>query len=36
MDILPLLIQLASGAVGGNVAGKLIPKLSLGNIGNLF
>ncbi len=34
MDILPLIIQLASGAIGGNVAGKLMPKLSMGNIGN--
>ena len=34
MDILPLVIQLASGAIGGNVAGKLLPKQSLGNIGN--
>jgi len=34
MDILPLIIQLASGAVGGNVAGKLMPKSSLGTIGN--
>lgn len=34
MDILPLIIQLASGAVGGNVAGKMMPKSSLGTIGN--
>ena len=34
MDILPLVIQLVSGAVGGNVAGKLLPKSSLGGIGN--
>lgn len=34
MDILPLVIQLASGAIGGNVAGKLLPKSSLGTIGN--
>jgi uncharacterized membrane protein YeaQ/YmgE (transglycosylase-associated protein family) len=34
MEILPLIIQLASGAVGGNVAGKLMPKQSLGTIGN--
>jgi len=34
MDILPLIIQLASGAVGGNVAGKLMPKSSLGTLGN--
>ena len=34
MDIVPLLIQLASGAVGGNLAGKLMPKSSLGTVGN--
>jgi uncharacterized membrane protein YeaQ/YmgE (transglycosylase-associated protein family) len=34
MDILPLIIQLASGAVGGNLAGKLLPKSSLGTMGN--
>ncbi|MEI9944191.1 MAG: hypothetical protein WDN26_08180 [Chitinophagaceae bacterium] len=34
MDILPLVIQLASGAVGGNIAGKLMPKFSLGTLGN--
>jgi uncharacterized membrane protein YeaQ/YmgE (transglycosylase-associated protein family) len=34
MDIVPLLIQLASGAVGGNLAGKLLPKSSLGTVGN--
>lgn len=34
MELVPLLIQLASGAVGGNLAGKLLPKNSLGTIGN--
>lgn len=32
--ILPLILQLISGALGGNGAGKAMPKLSLGNIGN--
>jgi len=31
---LPLIIQLISGAVGGNLAGKLLPKLNLGTLGN--
>ncbi len=31
---LPIIIQLVSGAVGGNVAGALLKKLSLGTIGN--
>ena len=34
MDILPLIIQLVSGAVGGNVAGSLLKKYSLGTLGN--
>lgn len=34
MEILPLIIQLASGAVGGNLAGKLMPKTSMGTVGN--
>lgn len=34
MEFLPLIIQLLSGAVGGNVAGKLMPKASLGGLGN--
>ncbi|MBS1920537.1 MAG: hypothetical protein JST17_09815 [Bacteroidetes bacterium] len=34
MAILPLIIQLAGGAVGGNVAGGLMKKFSLGTIGN--
>ncbi len=33
-NIVQILIQLVSGAVGGNAAGKAAPKLSLGNIGN--
>jgi uncharacterized membrane protein YeaQ/YmgE (transglycosylase-associated protein family) len=32
--LLPLLIQLASGALGGNVAGSLLKNLSLGTLGN--
>ncbi len=34
MDITSLLISLGSGALGGNAAGKLIDKLSLGTVGN--
>jgi hypothetical protein len=34
MDIASLLIQLASGAAGGNVAGGLLKNLSLGTLGN--
>jgi hypothetical protein len=34
MDLAPLLIQLVSGAVGGNAAGGLLKNLSLGTIGN--
>lgn len=34
MDILPLIVQLAGGAVGGNAAGGLMKKFSLGTIGN--
>ena len=33
-SLLPLIIQLVSGAVGGNVAGKLMKDSSLGTIGN--
>lgn len=33
-EYLPLIIQLVSGAVGGNVAGKLLKNLSLGTLGN--
>jgi len=34
MDITSLLIQLVSGAVGGNVAGAALKNLSLGTVGN--
>lgn len=34
MDIVPLLIQLVSGAVGGNLAGSLMKKDSLGTFWN--
>lgn len=34
MDILTLIIQLVSGALGGNVAGALMKNLSLGTVGN--
>lgn len=34
MDITSLLIQLVSGAVGGNAAGATMKKLSLGTVGN--
>ena len=34
MDILSLIIQLASGAVGGNFAGSVMKNLSLGALGN--
>jgi len=33
-SLLPLIIQLVSGAVGGNVAGSLMKKFSLGTLGN--
>jgi uncharacterized membrane protein YeaQ/YmgE (transglycosylase-associated protein family) len=33
-SMLPLIINLISGAVGGNVAGSLMKKLSLGTMGN--
>jgi len=32
--LLPLIIQLISGAAGGNVAGALMKNLSLGPLGN--
>lgn len=32
--IIPLIIQLISGAAGGNIIGKLLPKLNLGTLGN--
>lgn len=31
---LPLIIQLISGAVGGNLAGSIMKKFSLGTLGN--
>lgn len=34
MDVAGLVIQLVSGAVGGNVAGALLKKFSLGTVGN--
>jgi hypothetical protein len=34
MDIASLVIQLLSGAAGGNVAGKALSNLSLGGLGN--
>lgn len=33
-NLVPLLIQLVSGAVGGNVAGALKKDMSLGTVGN--
>ena len=32
--LIPLLVQLVSGAVGGNIAGALLKNLSLGTAGN--
>ena len=34
MELLPLIVQLLSGAVGGNAAGSLMKKFSLGTLGN--
>ena len=34
MNLIPLVIQLVSGAIGGNVTGKVAPNLSLGTVGN--
>ena len=34
MDTVTLLVQLVSGAVGGNIVGNLLPKFSLGDIGD--
>jgi uncharacterized membrane protein YeaQ/YmgE (transglycosylase-associated protein family) len=34
MDITSLLIQLASGAAGGNIGGALLKNISLGPVGN--
>jgi hypothetical protein len=33
-SLLPIIIQLISGAAGGNVAGSLMKNLSLGTVGN--
>ena len=33
-SLLPLIIQLVSGALGGNAAGALFKNLSLGTVGN--
>lgn len=33
-NLVPLLIQLISGAAGGNAAGSLLKKFSLGTLGN--
>lgn len=33
-SILPIIIQLISGAAGGNLAGSLMKNLSLGTLGN--
>jgi len=33
-EYLPIIISLASGAFGGNVAGSLMKKFSLGTLGN--
>lgn len=34
MNIVPLLVSLVTGAVGGNAAGSVLKKLSLGTVGN--
>ena len=34
MELLPLIIQLISGAVGGNLFGAIVKSLSLGTLGN--
>lgn len=33
-SLLPLIIQLISGAAGGNIAGALLKNISLGTVGN--
>ena len=35
-EYLPLIIQLISGAIGGNIAGSLLKNASFGRIGNSF
>ena len=34
MDILTLITHLAGGVIGGNIAGGLLKKISLGKVGN--
>ena len=34
MDWMPILIQLISGGVGGNIAGALLKRFNLGPVGN--
>ena len=34
MNLLPLIIELVSGAIGGNIAGGALKNLSLGPVGN--
>jgi hypothetical protein len=34
MNLVPLIIELISGAVGGNIAGALLKQFSLGPVGN--
>ncbi|MEE9372435.1 MAG: hypothetical protein V3V00_05220 [Saprospiraceae bacterium] len=36
MEILPLILQLVGGALGGVGAGKAMPNASLGSIGNII
>ena len=33
-EYLPLIIQLISGAIGGNIAGKIFANFSMGSLGN--
>lgn len=34
--LIPMIIQLVSGGAGGLGAGKLLPNMSLGNVGNVI
>ncbi len=34
MEVVPLLVSLISGAVGGNLAGSIFKDISLGTVGN--
>jgi uncharacterized membrane protein YeaQ/YmgE (transglycosylase-associated protein family) len=34
MDLTSLIVQLISGAIGGNIAGSLLKKFTLGTLGN--